>query len=40
LYEERTIRTQDTKDDTLDPFKDKDQSTPNHFNFRIAKYIK
>jgi hypothetical protein len=40
LYEERAIRKQDTKDDTFDSFKDKDQSTPNRFNFRIAKYIK
>jgi hypothetical protein len=39
LYEQRPIRKQDTKDDTFDPFEDKDQSTPNHFNFRIAKYI-
>jgi hypothetical protein len=40
LYEERAIRKQDTEDDTFDPFEDKDQSTPNHFNFWIAKYIK
>jgi hypothetical protein len=33
LYEERAIRKQDTKDDTFDPYEDKDQSTPNHFNF-------
>jgi hypothetical protein len=36
----RANRKQDTKDDTFDPFENKDQSTPNHFNFRIAKYIK
>jgi hypothetical protein len=40
LYEERVIWKEDTKDDTFDPFEDKDQSTPNHFNFWIAKYIK
>jgi len=40
LYKERAIRKQDTKDDTFDSSEDKDQSTSNHFNFRIAKYIK
>jgi hypothetical protein len=40
LCEERAIRKQDTEDDTFDPFEDKDQSTPNHSNFWIAKYIK
>jgi hypothetical protein len=40
LYEKRAIRKQDTKDDTFDPFEDKHQSTPNHFNFQIAKYTK
>jgi ABC-type multidrug transport system permease subunit len=40
LYKERAIKKQDTKDDTFNPFEDKDQSTPNHFKFWIAKYIK
>jgi hypothetical protein len=40
MHEERAIRKQDTKDDTFKPFEDKDQSKPNHFNFRIEKHIK